>query len=99
MLSSDTHTMLTARRRLPIGVVEQKLVDTTDPEHPNNRRVRAAHDELAADARRGLRCVHEAMDPGRVQEREPSQVNCDCGRSVLQDLAEELTQGLDGREI
>ena len=99
MLWSDTAAMLTARRRASISLVEQQPVDTTDPEHPKNGRGRVPRDELAADAGCVSRRVHEAVDPGRVQERETSEVQHDRVRPRLQDLSEEPTQGLDGREI
>src|SRR5947207_15647921 len=99
MLWSDTDTMLTARLRVPIGVVEQQLVDTTDSEYPNNGRSGASHHELATVGRGGPCRVHEATDPGRVHEGDTSQVDRDGGRSPLQDLAENSTQGFDGREI
>src|SRR5712675_1837051 len=99
MLWSDTDTMLTARLRVPIGVVEQQVVDTTDSEYPNDGRGRASHHELATVGRGGACRVHEAADPGRVEERDARQVDRDGGRSPLQDLAEDPTQGLDGREV
>src|SRR4051794_16485672 len=99
MLWSDTDTMLTARLRVPIAVVEQQLVDTTDSEYPNNGRGGASHHELATVGRGGPCRVHEATDPGRVDEGDTSQVDRDGGRSVLQDLAEDPAQGLDRREI
>src|SRR6476646_301699 len=99
MLWSDTDTMLTTALRVPIGFVEQKLVDTTDLEYPHNGPARAAQDELAADARRALRDVHEAMDPGRVHEGQEGQIEGQRGWSPVDDLAENPSERLDGREV
>src|SRR5579862_3807513 len=96
---SDTDTMLTMRRRIPIGVFEQKVVETQDFEHPKNVRGRASHHEVATDGRRGLRRVDEATDPGRIQERQTSRVDGNRGRSPLEDLRQDAAKRLDRREI
>src|ERR1700741_4116479 len=95
----DTDTTLTARRRIAIGIREEKPVETTDSKHAHHVRGRALHYELATGGCRRLRRVDGALDPARVQERQAGGVDRNRGRSILQEFPEEPTKRLDGREI